>query len=134
MSMHRSRDQFKAYCLRRLGAGVHKINVTDLQVEDRIDDALSFWRDYHYNATERTYFKHIVTQENKDAGYIEIPETIHEITRILETTSIFSGSSSFTSPIYQFMLNELWTLTSYQMAPYVMMRMGLEGIKEAIRK
>ena len=40
MAAPTTRAEFKAYCLRRLGAPVIEINVDDDQVEDRIDDAL----------------------------------------------------------------------------------------------
>ena len=35
-----SRDDFKEYCLRKLGKPVIEINVDDDQVEDRVDEAL----------------------------------------------------------------------------------------------
>lgn len=50
-----TRTDFKAYILRKLGDGVTQINVSDDQVEDRIAEALSFFQDFHYDATERTY-------------------------------------------------------------------------------
>ena len=37
-----SRQQFKDYCLRRLGFPVISINVDDDQVEDRINDAIQY--------------------------------------------------------------------------------------------
>lgn len=45
------------YCLRRLGSPVIEINVDDDQVSDRIDDALQFWSEYHFDGTERIYLK-----------------------------------------------------------------------------
>ena len=56
-----SRDDLKDYCLRRLGAPVIEINVDDDQVEDRIQDAIEFMQEYHYDATERTYIKLQIT-------------------------------------------------------------------------
>ncbi len=53
MAKPTTRAQFKDYCLRRLGHPVIQINVDDDQIEDRIDDALSFWSDYHYDGTEK---------------------------------------------------------------------------------
>jgi hypothetical protein len=49
MASPATRTQFKDYCLRRLGWPVININVDDEQVEDRIDDALQFFHDYHFN-------------------------------------------------------------------------------------
>lgn len=52
-----TRNQFKDYCLRRLGHPVIQINVDDDQVEDRIDDALQFFHDYHFDGCEKIYTK-----------------------------------------------------------------------------
>ena len=49
------------YCLRRLGAPVIDINVDEQQVSDRIDDALQYWQEYHFDGVERTYVKHQIT-------------------------------------------------------------------------
>lgn len=53
-----SRDQLKQYCLRALGAPVLEINVDDDQLEDRIDEALEYWRQYHNEGIEKVYLKH----------------------------------------------------------------------------
>ena len=51
MATPTSRETFKEYCLRTLGKPVVDINVDDQQVEDRIDDALQYYRDYHFDGT-----------------------------------------------------------------------------------
>ena len=52
-----SRDTLKQYCLRNLGAPVLEINVDDEQLEDRIDEALDYWRLYHNEGVEKMYLK-----------------------------------------------------------------------------
>jgi hypothetical protein len=52
-----TRDGLKQYALRALGAPVLEINVDDDQVEDRIDEALDYWRLYHYEGIEQVYLK-----------------------------------------------------------------------------
>lgn len=52
-----SRDGIKQYALRALGAPVLEINVDDDQLEDRIDEALEYWRLYHYEGIEQIYMK-----------------------------------------------------------------------------
>ena len=42
-----SREQLKEYALRALGKPVLEINVDDTQLEDRLDEALEYWRQYH---------------------------------------------------------------------------------------
>jgi hypothetical protein len=56
-----TRQQLIDYCKRRLGFPVIEINVDDDQVNDRIDDALQLWQEYHFDGTERTYVQHKIT-------------------------------------------------------------------------
>ena len=53
MAIITTRENFKAYCLRRLGAPVIEINIDDAQVEDRIDDAIQYWQDYHFDGLQK---------------------------------------------------------------------------------
>lgn len=50
-----SRQGLIDYCLRQLGHPVLEINVDEDQIEDRVDEALQFYRDFHYDATEKIY-------------------------------------------------------------------------------
>jgi hypothetical protein len=52
MATPRTRTEFKEYCLRRLGHPVIQINIDDDQLDDRVDDALAFYHDYHYDGME----------------------------------------------------------------------------------
>jgi hypothetical protein len=52
-----SRESLKQYALRALGAPVLEINVDDDQLEDRLDEALDYWRLYHYEGIEQIYLK-----------------------------------------------------------------------------
>lgn len=56
-----SRTDFKNWCLRDLGFPVLEINVDDDQVEDRIDEALEYWHQYHWDGIEEIYMKHQIT-------------------------------------------------------------------------
>jgi hypothetical protein len=49
------------YCLRSLGSPVIEINVDDDQLEDRIDEAFQYYRDFHYDAVEAVYLKEQIT-------------------------------------------------------------------------
>lgn len=55
-----SREQLKQYALRSLGAPVVEINVDDDQLEDRIEEALSYWHLYHYDGIEKVYLKCLI--------------------------------------------------------------------------
>jgi len=52
-----TRTELKDYCLRRLGYPVIEINVDDDQVEDRVQDAIDYWNEYHFDGVERVYLK-----------------------------------------------------------------------------
>lgn len=52
-----SRQQLIDYCLRKLGHPVIEINIDDDQLDDRIDEALQFYREFHYDAVEKVYLK-----------------------------------------------------------------------------
>lgn len=52
-----TREQLKQYALRALGSPVLEINVDDAQLEDRLDEALEYFRLYHYEGIERIYMK-----------------------------------------------------------------------------
>jgi hypothetical protein len=52
-----SRDGLKQYALRSLGAPVVEINVDDDQLEDRLDEALEYWHNYHPDGIELIYMK-----------------------------------------------------------------------------
>lgn len=64
MALPTSRSQLKTYIKRRLGEPVITVNVADDQIEERIDDALAFFQDYHYGASEKIYLKHQLSYSN----------------------------------------------------------------------
>ena len=62
MATPTTRTTFKDYCLRSLGKPVIEINVDPDQVDDRIDEALQYFSQYHYDGVERMYLKYQVTE------------------------------------------------------------------------
>lgn len=118
MATPTSRTQLKDYCLRRLGAPVVEINVDDDQVDDRIDDALAFYRDYHYDGTERTYLKHQVTQTDIDNGYITADDTVTGVINIFPIGTGLQANNLFNLR-YQITLNEVYDWASSKIQHYV---------------
>lgn len=72
MSVPNSRPLFKEYCLRKLGKPVIEINVDEDQVEDRIDEALKYYWDYHFDGSEKIYYKHRVTKRDKPGSVSDV--------------------------------------------------------------
>jgi hypothetical protein len=117
MAAPQTRKQFKDYCLRRLGWPVIDINVDDDQVEDRIDDALSFYYDYHFDGTEKMYMKHKITQADIDRRWIYCPDAVTFVTAVMP----FDASSSSVNMFdlrYQLRLHDLYDFTSVSYVSY----------------
>lgn len=114
-----SREEFKEYCLRKLGKPVIEINVDDDQVEDRINEALKYYWDYHFDGTEKQYYKHQFTAEDITNKYITIPQNIIGVVNIFDIGDYIATNNIFNIR-YQIALNDLYTLTYQSMVPYYM--------------
>ena len=132
MAVPTSRADFKQYCLRALGYPVIEINVDDDQVEDRIDEALKYYGDYHFDATEKTYYKHQVTDSDKSNKYITLPENIIGAVSIFSIGDPSVRSDDLFNIRYQIALNDLYTLTSVSLVPYYMVMQHLATIQELL--
>ena len=112
-----TRSQFKDYCLRRLGHPVIQINVDDDQVEDRIDDALQFFHDYHFDGCEKIYMKHQFTQEDIDRRWIYCPDAVLFVTGVMPFDDSNSSINMFDLR-YQLRLHDLYDFTSVSYVSY----------------
>jgi hypothetical protein len=112
-----TRAKFKDYCLRKLGFPVIQINVDDDQVEDRIDEALAFWADYHYDGTEKIYMKHKITAEDISRRWIYAPDAITFVTGVLPFDDSNSSINMFDLR-YQLRLHDLYDFTSVSYVSY----------------
>ena len=65
MAIPNTRATLKDYCLRALGKPVIDINVDADQIEDRIDEAVQYFAQYHTDGVERMYLKYKVTADDK---------------------------------------------------------------------
>lgn len=72
MATPTSRAEFKEYCLRKLGKPVIEINVDDDQVDDRIDEALKYYWDYHFDGSEKLYYKYMIQDADRRDAVKEI--------------------------------------------------------------
>ena len=132
MAVPSTREEFKAYCLRKLGAPVIEINVDDDQVDDRIDEALKYYWDYHFDGSEKVYYKHQVTQLDKQNKYITLPDNIIGVVSIFPIGDPMVRSDDLFNIRYQIALNDLYTLTSVSMVPYYMTMEHLSLVSELL--
>lgn len=117
MAIPTTRAQLKDYCLRKLGHPVLEINVDDDQVDDRIDEALSFFHDYHWDGVEKIFMKHQITQTDIDRGWIWVPEPVTFVTGIFPFDDSNSSINMFDLR-YQLRLHDLYDFTSVSYVSY----------------
>lgn len=100
------------YCLRELGDPVIEINVDPDQLEDRVDEALQYYQEFHSDATLRTYLKHQITADDVTNEYIPISSNIVFVSKLFP---IASGSltKDFFDIKYQLHLNDIANMHSY---------------------
>lgn len=117
MAKPTTRTQFKDYCLRRLGHPVIQINVDDDQVDDRIDEALAYWHDYHFDGCQQIYMKHQIQQADVDRGWIYCPDAVLFVTGVMPFDQSSSSVNMFDLR-YQLRLHDLYDFTSVSYVSY----------------
>ena len=130
MAVPSTRQTHIDYCLRSLGDPVIEINVDDDQLEDRVDEALEYYREYHSEATFRTYLKHLVTATDISNEYIPIASNIVQVARLFPIEAHGGGTTNFFDIKYQMMLNDMTSIhgTMGNLAYYEMMQQYLSLI------
>lgn len=118
MAVPTSRAEFKEYCLRKLGKPVIEINVDDDQVEDRIDESIRYYWDYHFDGSEKTYYKYQITSDDITNRYITLPENIIGVVSVFQISDPAITSDDLFNIRYQIALNDLYTLTNVSLVPY----------------
>jgi hypothetical protein len=137
MSTITTRQDFTNYCLRRLGAPVIEINVDPDQIQDRIDDALQYWQDYHFDGLQKVYWVHHITQGDIDNKYLDAKAAVDAngnsielagITRIFPLSDSQSSINMFDLR-YQLRLNELYDFTSASYINYTLTQQHLRSLE-----
>ena len=132
-----NRQDFKNYCLRRLGAPVIQINIDDQQIEDRVDDAVQYWQDYHFDGAQKFYWIHYVTTQDINNQYLDATQAkdqngntvnILGVTRIFPLTDSQASINMFDLR-YQLRLNELYDFTSASYINYTLTQQHLRSLE-----
>jgi hypothetical protein len=132
MAAPTSKSEFKEYCLRKLGKPVIEINVDDDQVDDRIDEALRYYYDYHFDGSDKIYYKHAVTQNDVANKYITLPENIIGAVSVFSIGDPSVRADDLFNIRYQIALNDLYTLTNVSVVPYYMVMEHLALLTEML--
>jgi len=137
MSTITKRSDFTDYCLRRLGAPVIDINVDDDQVQDRIDDALQYWQDYHFDGLQKVYYIKALLPGDINQRYLDLsgstdaqgnPMEIVGVTRIFPVSDSQATVNMFDLR-YQLRLNELYDFTSASYINYTLTQQHLRSLE-----
>ena len=155
MAIPTSKSTFKSYCLRALGFGVIDINVSDDQTDDRIDEALQYFSQYHYDGIEKMYLKYKVTQTDIDRARANATTTsadsvdsnitgsfeegnnfIPMPSAVISVTQIFPFSNAQTNSMfdirYQLRLNDLYDFSSTSIIHYQMTMQQLDLLEHVL--
>lgn len=132
-----NRSSFRDYCLRRLGFPVIEINIDEDQIEDRIDDALQYWQDYHFDGLQKVYYIKAIDEndiENKYLDFTEAKDSSNNALEIVGVTRIFPIQDSQSSINmfdlrYQLRLNELYDFTSASYINYTLTMQHLRSLE-----
>lgn len=134
-----NRTEFKDYCLRNLGHPVIEINVDDDQVEDRIDEALQYWRDYHFDGLQKVYYIKLIDQNDINQKFINMDPAVtkdanNQTVNIVGVTRIFplqdsQATINMFDLRYQLRLHELYDFTSASYVNYTMTMQHLRSLE-----
>lgn len=108
-----SRDEFIDYIKRSLGDPVIEINVEEQQMEDRVDEALAYWREFHSDAVHRTYIKHQMTAADISNEYITLQSDALHVIKMFSVGSNLTSSRNFFDIKYQMHLNDIADIHTY---------------------
>lgn len=82
-----SRQDLKEYALRALGHPVIEINVTNEQLEDRLDEAISAYIDGHMDGSYHGYLIVSLTEDDIAVQGVPIPNAVCDVIRIIAIDS-----------------------------------------------
>tara|TARA_Y100000389_G_scaffold55576_1_gene51417 strand:- start:22138 stop:22890 length:753 start_codon:yes stop_codon:yes gene_type:complete len=112
MANPNSRQSLIDYVMRSLGDPVIEINIDPEQQEDRVDEALQYYQEFHSDATLRTYLKHEVTADDVTNQYISLDSSITYVSRLFPIKG-GAVTKDFFDIKYQLHLNDIANLHTY---------------------
>ena len=101
------------YSKRKLGDPVVEINVDEDQLEDRLDEALQIFQEYHSEGTFRTFVSHQITATDVTNEYVSVASDILFVARMFAIDATFGSSINFFDIKYQMMLNDIADMHNY---------------------
>lgn len=155
MAIPNSKATFKDYCLRNLGFGVIDINVSDDQIDDRIDEAVQYFSHYYFDGVEKMFLKYKITQDDitrarsnatttatdrsdssvtvsfeEGKNYIPMPSSIVSVLRIFRFDN--AATNNMFDIRYQLRLNDLYDFSSTSIVHYEMTMQHLDYLSHLL--
>lgn len=157
MATPTTKATLKEWCLRRLGKPVVEINVDDDQVDDRLDEALQYFSEFHFDGVERMYLKHQLTTADvtraavaqdattavtdkvatsvtanwlESGNYIPVPDTITSVLNVFPFSD--QSTTNMFDVRYQLRLNDLYDFSSTSIVHYEMTMQHLDFLEHIL--
>ena len=155
MAVPTSKSTFASYCKRALGFGVIDINVSDDQVDDRVDEALQYFAQYHYDGVEKMYLKYQITEADitraranttttsadtvdssitgsfkEGNNFIPMPSSVVSVVQIFNFDE--AQTNSMFDIRYQLRLNDLYDFSSTSIIHYEMTMQQLDLLEHVL--
>jgi len=161
MSKPASRQQLIDYCLRDLGAPVLEINVADEQLDDRVDEAIQYFQERHFDGVEKMFLKYKLTEDDlkrgkargdgnvigivtttgtsggrtasweENSNYIPVPDSVIGVEKVFKLDNRTIASNMF-NVNYQLFLNDIYWFSSTELLNYYITKRYLEDIDHII--
>ena len=155
MAEPNSKTTLKDYCLRNLGFGVIDINVSDDQIDDRIDEAVQYFAHYYYDNIEKMYLKYKITTDDitrfkanatttatdrsdsslsfsflEGKNFISMPSSVVSVLRIFSFDN--AATNNMFDIRYQLRLNDLYDFSSTSIIHYEMTMQHLDYLSHLL--
>ena len=152
MAVPNTKDTLKEYCLRALGKPVIDINVDDDQVDDRIDEAVQYFCQYHTDGVERMYLKYEVTAADvtrmtadssesvtsdsvttawkQGNNFLVVPSTVISVVNVFPLSD--RANLNMFDVRYQLRLNDLYDFSSTSIVHYQMTMKHLDFLDHVL--
>ena len=152
MAVPSTKATLKEYCLRALGKPVIDINVDDDQVDDRIDEAVQYFCQYHTDGVERMYLKYQVTAADvtrmttdssesvtsnsvttawkQGNNFLIVPSTVISVVNVFPLSD--RANLNMFDVRYQLRLNDLYDFSSTSIVHYQMTMQHLDFLDHVL--
>lgn len=90
MARIETRDEFMEYIMEALGHPIVTVNITETQLDARIDDALLKFFEFHNEGSFRYFIIHEMTDTEIKTGEIKLPDKVMSVVKVYPTDGLFN--------------------------------------------